>query len=133
MAVTPKDIQSMSTAYANAWSSQDAAAVAAHYEPNGQIAINGDAALVGTEAVTEMAAGFHAAFPDMKLMCDGLRVSGNHALFLWTFYGHHFETKNFVRVSGWEEWTISNNCKVQSSLGWFDLENYEAQIAGKAN
>ena len=133
MAVSAQDIKKMSTDYAHAWSSQDASLVASYYEPNGQIAINGDEALVGTTAIAEMAAGFHTAFPDMKLMCDGLRVSGNHALFLWTFYGHHFETKNFVRVSGWEEWEISENAKVQSSRGWFDVEDYESQIAGKGH
>lgn len=135
MAPSNKDIQDMSTNYANAWSSHNSASVAAHYEPDGQIEINGGGGdvLVGTAAITEMAAGFHTSFPDMKLMCDGLRISGNHAIFLWTFYGHHFETKNFVRVSGWEEWDMSDNSKVQNSKGWFDVMDYEAQVAGTSH
>lgn len=132
MTVPKEAIIKMANSYANAWSSKDATQVASHYETDGQIIINRGDLLAGTAAVTEMAAGFHAAFPDMHLMCDDIRVSGNHAVFVWTFYGHHAETKNFVKVSGWEEWDISDNVKVQSSLGWFDVEDYEFQVAGTA-
>ena len=130
MAPTKDTIIKMANAYAKAWSSKDAAQVAAHYEPDGQIAINRADPLVGTQAIAEMAAGFHSAFSDMHLMCDDIRVSGTHAVFVWTFYGHHSETKNFVRLSGWEEWEISPATKVQKSLGWFDAEDYEKQVAG---
>ncbi len=31
---------------------------------------------------------------------------------------------------GWEEWEMTEDHKVQSSLGWFDAEDYQRQIAG---
>ena len=133
MPISAKNAKDMAASYAAAWSSKDASQVAAHYEPDGQIIINRGDVLKGTAAVTEMAAGFHAAFPDMQLACDSFRLSGNHALFAWTFYGHHSESKNFVKVSGWEEWELSDNAKVQSSLGWFDADDYDAQVAGNSN
>jgi uncharacterized protein (TIGR02246 family) len=132
MQPTKDAIVAMAKSYAKSWSSKDADQVAAHYEPDGQIIINKGDILKGTAAVTEMAAGFHAAFPDMMLMCDDIRISGNHAVFVWTFYGHHSETKSYVKLSGWEEWEISDNVKVQSSCGWYDANDYDAQVAGTA-
>lgn len=78
-----------------------------------------------------MAAGFHAAFPDLKLTCDGIRSTGSHAVYLWTLEGHHAESKNFCKVSGWEEWDLDENMSVTRSLGWFDATDYQRQIDGK--
>lgn len=129
MTVNPKDIAKMAKAYTAAWNSGDPAAVAAHYAPDGQISINRGDAHVGTQAMHDMAAGFHAEFPDLVLTCDDVRCSGNHAIFAWTLEGHHAETKSFCRVPGWEEWELDEDLKVKSSLGWFDAEEYERQIA----
>ncbi len=32
-------------------------------------------------------------------------------------------------AGGWEEWELDDNMKVKSSLGWFDAQEYERQIA----
>lgn len=79
-----------------------------------------------------MAAGFYAAFPDLIVQCDDFRVAGPHALFVWTLAGHHAETKRRVTVCGWEEWDLDRSGKVISSRGWFDVADYENQIAGRA-
>jgi uncharacterized protein (TIGR02246 family) len=129
MSFDPSEIEEMAMAYSAAWSSGNADAVAAHYAPDGQIAINRGDVLKGTAAIREMAAGFYGEFPDLVVKCDAIRSSGNHAIFIWTLEGHHSETKNFVRVPGWEEWELDENLKVQSSLGWFDAAEYERQIA----
>ena len=131
MAVPRKAATELAASYAAAWSSQDAGLVASHYEPDAQVATNHGDVHKGTAAITELAAGFHAAFPDMKLACDNFRLSGNHALFAWTFYGHHTDTKKFVKLSGWEEWELSDEAKIRSSLIWFDQNEYNAQVAGK--
>lgn len=101
------------------------------------ISINKGDALIGRAAVTEMAAGFMAEFPDLALTCDDLRYSGTHnthgsihALFTWTLTGHHAETKNYVAFSGWEEWELDDDIKVISSLGWFDGDDYDKQVVG---
>ncbi len=75
------------------------------------------------------AAGFYTEFPDLIVTYDGTRWAGGHAIFLWTLEGHHAETKNHVKVGGWEEWELDENLKIKSSLGWFDAEEYERQIA----
>jgi hypothetical protein len=85
---------------------------------------------VGFEALTAMAAGFHADVPDLVLQSDGIRSAGNHVVFMWTFTGHDAGTGNPLNVSGWEEWELDDNMKVTSSLGWFDAEDYQRQIDG---
>ncbi|SLN11286.1 nuclear transport factor 2 family protein [Ruegeria meonggei] len=116
--------------YAIAWSSGDADAVASFFAPDGQIIINRGEPTVGRAAVAEMARGYYADFPDLEVRCDMLRWAGPHAIFVWTREGHHAKTGNHVVTRGWEEWEMTEDHKVQSSLGWFDAEDYQRQIAG---
>jgi hypothetical protein len=85
--------------------------------------------LKSREAIVAMVAGFYAEFPDLIVRCDELRTAGDNAIFVWTLEGHHAETKNYVKVAGWEEWELDENMKVKSSLGWFDAEEYNRQVA----
>lgn len=124
------DIKQKASDYAEAWCSGDPARVAAHFTRDGEISINRGDALRGTNALTEMAAGFYAEFPDLVVKCDDIRQSGNHAIFVWTLEGHHAETKNLVRAGGWEEWELDEGFQIVSSKGWFDAENYQNQIDG---
>jgi len=116
--------------YARAWCSGDPAAVAPHYAPDGRISINNGDDLIGTEAIRDMAAGFYAEFPDLKVHCDLVRSGGSHALFVWTLEGHHAETKNHVKAAGWEEWDLDDALLVVASRGWFDADDYQRQIDG---
>jgi len=129
MPLKSADLKSMAERYAEAWSSHSPEAVASYYAPDGQISINRGDTLKGQEAIVEMAAGFYAEFPDLIVHCDELRTAGNHAIFVWTLEGHHAETKNYVKVAGWEEWELDENMKIKSSLGWFDAEEYDRQVA----
>ena len=129
MPLKSSDLKSMAERYAKAWSSHSPEAVASYYAPDGQISINRGDTLKGQEAIVEMAAGFYAEFPDLIVHCDELRTAGNHAIFAWTLEGHHAETKNYVKVAGWEEWELDENMKIKSSLGWFDAEEYDRQVA----
>jgi uncharacterized protein (TIGR02246 family) len=119
--------------YARAWSSKRPERVAGFYAHDGQIIINNGEPLRGHDAVSKMAAGFYAAFPDLIVHCDDFRLAGNHALFAWTLDGHHAETKRRVRIGGWEEWDLDGAGKVLSSKGWFDTVAYENQIAGRSS
>lgn len=116
--------------YAIAWSSGDPDAVASFYAPDGQIIINRGEPIVGRAAVAEMARGFYADFPDLEVRCDMLRWAGSHAIFVWTLEGHHAQTGNHVVARGWEEWELTADNKVKSSLGWFDADDYQRQIDG---
>ncbi len=116
--------------YAIAWSSGDPDAVAAFFVPEGQISINRDKPLQGRAAISEMARGFHAQFPDLELRCDMLRWAGSHAIFVWTLEGHHAETGNLVVIRGWEEWDLDADHKVIASQGWFDAEDFQRQVDG---
>ncbi|UWQ49599.1 ester cyclase [Leisingera caerulea] len=115
--------------YAEAWSSGDPDAVASHYAENGSITINRGDPIEGRKAVSEMAAGFYAEFPDLIVLLDHLRVAGNHVMFGWTLEGTHSGTGQKVRVPGWEEWDLDAEGKVAESRGWFDAGEYERQIA----
>ena len=128
MMLNPQELKQKAMSYSKAWSSGSPEAVASHYAPDGQISINRGDPIQGHAAIAEMAAGFHAEFPDLVIHCDGVRLAGDHAIFLWTLEGHHVETKNSVKVSGWEEWELDDTMQVKSSLGWFDAADYERQI-----
>ncbi len=129
MSLSPEKLQEVAASYSKAWSSGDAEAVASHYAPDGQITINRGDPIKGQAAVIEMVNGFYAEFPDLVVLCDEMRTAGDHAIFVWTLEGHHAETKNFVKVGGWEEWELDEDYKVSASLGWFDAVEYERQIA----
>ena len=131
MSVNPQQFEKMIATYTAAWNSGDAAAVADHYAPGRGITINRGEQQFGREAMLAMAGGFMASFPDLKLSCDFSRLAGDRAVFGWTLEGHHAETKNFVKASGWEEWELDDECLVTNSLGWFDALDYERQVAGK--
>ncbi len=117
--------------YAIAWSSGNPDEVARFYAPDGQITINRGEPIVGRAAVAEMARGFYADFPDLEVRCDMMRWAGSHAIFVWTLEGHHAQTGNHVIARGWEEWELTEDHKVKTSLRWFDADDYQRQIDGK--
>ncbi len=131
MTLNANDVIQMANEYASAWSSRTPANVAAHYAEDGQIEINRGEPIKGRAAIVDMASGFYGSFPDLVVRCDDVRVSGNHAIFVWTLEGHHVETGNLVVLPGWEEWELDDNLKVLSSKGWFDAADEARQIAGE--
>ena len=132
MQLTSSKVAEFAGSYARAWSSKSPEAVASFYADDGKISVNRVNSLNGRKAIAEMAAEFYAAFPDLVVHCDGVRTAGDHAIFLWTLEGHHVQTRAYVQVAGWEEWEINEQMKIKSSLGWFDVEEYEQQIRGGA-
>ena len=128
--IAPKDMAEIAANYAAAWSSGNPEAVASFFAEDGQISINKGEVLSGRAAITDMAAGFYAEFPDLIVRLDNFRVAGDHALFAWTLEGHHSETKNHVQIGGWEEWELSSDGRVAKSLGWFDAAEYDRQVQG---
>ncbi len=123
-------VQEMAHAYTAAWNSKSAVAVASHYANDGVIIINNGDPWKGRARVIEMAEGFYADVPDLTLTCDDVRVSGNHAIFVWTFTGHDASSGNPLHIRGWEEWELNDELKVVASRGWFDAQDYAQQAAG---
>lgn len=110
-----KNIAEKVTACTAAWNSGSAEAVAAFFAEDGSIVINRGTPWVGRAGVAAMAAGFYNDVPDLRLVCDGHRIAGDHVTHLWTFTGHHAETRNPLRIAGWEEWDI--DADVSFSIG----------------
>ena len=130
MAIDHQAMRAAADAYTAAWNSGSPGAVASFYAPDGRIVINRGDPWEGQEGVARMAAGFFADVPDLSLVCDGLRIAGDHVVYLWTFTGSHAATGNPLRVVGWEEWTVDATLQVKSSLGWYDADDYARQVAG---
>jgi uncharacterized protein (TIGR02246 family) len=131
MTVDPKAVRAMAAAYTAAWNSGSPEAVASFYATDGNIVINRGEPWAGRKGLAEMAAGFFADVPDLKLVCDDVRCAGNHVAYFWTFTGTHAATKNPLRVSGWEEWDLNPDLKVVASRGWYDAADYERQTTAR--
>ena len=131
MAIDHDKVREIVEAYTAAWNSGSPAAVAEFYAQDGRIVINRGEPWEGRTGIAEMAAGFFADVPDLTLVCDKVRCSGDHVLYLWTFTGTHAGTKNPLRVVGWEEWDLGADLKVKASCGWFDADDYARQTAAK--
>lgn len=130
MPLAPETVTEIAHSYTAAWNSGDAHAVASFYAEDGEIIINKGDPWSGRSRVADMAAGFYADVPDLKLTCDDVRVSGSHVIFVWTFTGHDAGTNNPLKIRGWEEWDLDEAGKVTASRGWFDGDDYAAQVAG---
>ena len=129
MTIDHDRMKQVADAYTAAWNSGSADAVAEFYVPDGRIVINRGKAWEGRTGVAQMAAGFFADVPDLNLVCDGLRIAGDHVAYLWTFTGTHAGTGNPLRIVGWEEWDVDVELKVMSSRGWYDAVDYGRQTA----
>lgn len=118
----------IATDYTAAWNSKQPEAVASFYAPDGEIVINHGPPWRDRAGIAEMAAGFYADVPDLSLTCNDVRIAGDHAVYVWTFTGHDAGTGNPLTVRGWEEWDLTADGLVQASRGWFDAEEYAAQV-----
>jgi uncharacterized protein (TIGR02246 family) len=131
VAVDEAGLRSFGEDYAVAWRSMDPHRVAAHFTPDGSLAVNDGAPAVGREAIAATARGFYTALPDMQVYMDDLVLDGPRVEFHWTFTGTNTGpggTGNAVRISGFEDWTIVDGL-IARSLGHFDAAEYARQLA----
>jgi len=117
-------IEKLAQSYTAAWCSRDAARVASHYSPGATIAINGGE----PAAIDEVAASFIAAFPDITVYMDVLQPTDERVRYDWTFTGTSSETGKWVRIPGFEVWTIGSDGLIAASVGTFDEAEYERQL-----
>lgn len=129
--MTAEQLRDFATRYAAAWSSQNAASVAAFFGPGAALKINDTPPAIGRAAITSAAQGFMTAFPDMVVASDEPTIDGDHAIFRWTLTGTNTGpggTGNKVRISGYEEWTFGPDGLVADSKGHFDEADYQRQL-----
>ena len=124
MADDQSAVRDFARSYADAWCSHDPAKVAAHYVPGGTISINGGA----PAEITEVARGFIAAFPDIEVFLDDLVTKGDTVEFHWVFTGTSSDTGKWVRIPGYEEWTLAADGLVASATGHYDQDEYKRQL-----
>jgi uncharacterized protein (TIGR02246 family) len=132
MSRDPETLRRFAEDYTAAWCSLDPVRVAAHFAPDGSLAINGGAAAVGRDAITATAKGFYTALPDMQVYLDDLVVEGERIEYHWTFTGTNTGpggTGKAVRVVGYEEWTIDEDGLIAASSGHYDAADYARQLA----
>lgn len=125
------DLREFARRYTEAWCSGDPSRVADHYAPDGSLTINGGVPSVGRAAITETARSFMEAFPDLEVLMDDVRVEDDGSQYHWTLVGTNngpFGTGNRVRISGYEEWTISADGLIAESQGHYDEAEYSRQL-----
>ena len=125
------DLLTFAKRYTAAWCSQSPASVASFFSPNGSLTINDGLPSVGRASVAAAAQQFMAAFPDLKVMMNGVSVEGDRAIYSWTLEGHNTGpsgTGAFVRISGFEQWRIGEDGLIADSLGHFDTDEWHRQI-----
>jgi uncharacterized protein (TIGR02246 family) len=116
--------------YTAAWCSQNPASVAEHYAPDGSLTINGGTPSLGRAAITEAARSFMTAFPDLQVLMDDLVVKDDVVEYHWTLIGTNTGpggSGKRVRISGFEEWTMSDDL-IAESQGHYDEGEYERQL-----
>ena len=124
MAHDRRQIEQLARDYTEAWCSHDPARVASYYAPGGTIAINGGEAA----PIAEVAQSFIAAFPDIEVLQDDLVVVDDVVEYHWTFTGTTAETGKWVRIAGFEDWTIGADGLIARSRGTYDLAEYDRQL-----
>ena len=132
MTLDVDQLRSFAERYTAAWCSMDPTRVAAHFAPDGWLAINGGPPSVGRNSIAETARSFYVALPDMQVYMDDLVADGERVEFHWTFTGTNTGpggTGNAVRVTGYEEWKINAEGLIAESRGHYDAAEYARQLA----
>lgn len=125
------DLTDFGTRYAAAWSSQDPTLLASFYTENGSLRVNGGSPSVGRAAITETARSYMTAFPDMVVKMTQIEYREGHPIFHWLWTGTNTGpggTGKFVRMVGYEEWSMDQNGLIAESKGHYDEMEYQRQL-----
>jgi len=127
-----EELRDFAARYTEAWCSHEADTTAGFFAEEGSIAVNGGAPAVGRAEIAQLVQGFYDAFPETVVIMDAVRGAGDKAVYLWTYKGTNTGpggTGRRVRFNGWEAWTFSEKGLIASSIGTFDVAEYERQLA----
>jgi len=131
--MSQSELTEFANRYAAAWSSQNPDRLASFYAEDGALIVNAGIPSVGRAAIAATAGDFMAAFPDMVVTTDSVRREGDRVIFHWTWTGTNTGpggTGNSVRLTGYEEWTLSPHALILESRGHFDQAEYQRQLRG---
>ncbi len=106
--------------------------MAACYEETASLTINGGVPATGRAELAATAASYMEAFPDLRVSVNSVLVAGGSVFWAWTLGGTNTGsggTGNRVRVSGIELWTIGESGLVANSIGFYDADTYDRQLA----
>ena len=125
------DLEVFAKSYAQVWCSQRPNFVASFFSKDGLLVVNDGEPAIGTDAITKVAKVFMDTFPDMVVSMDSLITKSDKTRFYWTLTGTNDVpngTGNKVKISGFEEWTLSDDGLIQESRGHFDDKEYKRQL-----
>jgi uncharacterized protein (TIGR02246 family) len=125
------DLTTFGTRYAAAWSSKDPVLFASFYAEDGQLVVNSGTPSAGHAAITATAKAYMTAFPDMVVKMTEMSQEGGHLVFHWLWTGSNTGpggTGKFVRLTGYEEWTLDSNGLIAKSQGHYDDAEYQRQL-----
>ena len=117
--------------YTAAWCSGDPHQVAELYARDGSLTINGGSPSIGREAIAEAARGFMDGFPDLRVELEDLKIDGDSPEYHWKLTGTNTGpggTSRPIRISGFEQWTMSREGLIAASLGSFDAADWDRQV-----
>jgi predicted ester cyclase len=132
MNIDPTGLRDLGARYTAAWCSREPQQVVEFFSESGSLTINGGPPAIGRGAITEVAASFMTAFPNLILTMDDLRIDGEHVIYLWTFVGTNTGPGGAgqpVRFSGSERWEFDEDGLIATSLGTFDEADYRRQLS----
>jgi hypothetical protein len=129
------DLRDFAERYTAAWCSQDAVRVAAFFEGDGSLCINGGVPAVGRAAIAATAQAFMTGFPDLRVMLDRVVAREAEAEYHWTLTGTNTGpggTGRRVRISGVEQWRFGGDGWIAASVGTFDEGEWGRQVTAHA-
>jgi SnoaL-like domain len=112
MKFDPAILRDFAVRYTVAWCSQNASSVAEFFSPQAGLSVNGGTPAVGREAITQTVQGFMDAFPDLRVLLDGVVPRGDEVVYSWTLTRTNPTpggTGQRVHISGFERWTIGED------------------------
>ena len=106
------ELNDFATRYAAAWSSGNPARRRRVLSDRGSLTVNDGHALRRTPAIAATARAFMTAFPDMVVRLERVEDESGLVVFHWIWTGTNSGpggTDKFVRIRGYEEWTMDDD------------------------
>ena len=131
--MSQSELTEFAVRYAAAWSGRNPEELASFYTEDGSLRVNSGDPAVGRAAIAATAREFMEGFPDMVVKLDSVIREGNRVRFAWIWTGTNTGpggTGNSVHLTGYEEWTLSDDGLIVESKGHYDQAEYERQVSG---
>ncbi len=119
--------------YTEAWNSKNPGNVAAFYDDQAMLVVNGDS-LKGKLSVINFAKSFMRNFPNMKLTMDSLVADNEGYSYYWSFRGNYegpYGNGNRIVSNGFEKWILNEEGLIEVSIGTFDEKDFRKQMNAK--